>query len=297
MALTEEELSAYRKAGKIASKVREWSKKLIKEDAKLLEIAEKIEEKIMEEAGVAFPVNVCLNDLAAHYTPKFNDDSMIKEGDVVTIDLGVHVDGYIADTAYTVDLSGKYDKMLAANEEALEEAINIVAAGASVSEIGAAVKKTLNDVGFRPIENLTGHEMKQYDLHAGISIPNIRPTFDRRLQEDMVLAIEPFATDGLGRVIESKHAEIFSLREIKPTRLQEARILLAEIADRGKLPFAERWYAKKINPLRLNLALGSLVSAGILNAHPTLHEKNKGVVSQFEHTVIVTSEGCEVTTR
>jgi methionyl aminopeptidase len=296
--MMDEELSAYRKAGKIASDVREWSKGLVKVDAKLLDVADKIEKKIEEKkAGIAFPVNICINDVAAHYAPKFNDETRIMKNDVVTIDLGVHIDGYIADTAYTIDLSGKYDKMLAANENALEAAIELIKPGASISDIGAAVQKTLNDAGYKPIENLTGHEVEQYDLHAGIAIPNIKLTFDRRIEEDMVLAIEPFATDGAGRVVEARQAEIFSLQNLKPIRMKEARMLLDEIADRGKLPFAQRWYEKKINPVRMSLALNNLLSAGILYAHPVLHEKNKGIVSQFEHTIIVTADGGEVTTR
>ncbi len=246
---------------------------------------------------VAFPANICLNDITAHYTPKFNDETVIKKDDVVTIDLGVHVDGYIADTAYTLDLSGEYERMLDANIRALDNAIGLVKPGASVSDIGGIVQKTLKDAGFKPIENLTGHEVKQYDLHAGLSIPNIEVPYDWRLEEDMVLAIEPFATVGCGRVIESKKAEIFSLKEVKPTRMREARTLLNEVEKRKKLPFAERWFCKKINPMKLSLILRDMVSNEILRAHPTLHEKEKGIVSQFEHTVIVTEDGCEVTTR
>jgi len=139
--------------------------------------------------------------------------------------------------------------------------------------------------------------VKRYDLHAGISIPNIEVPYDWKIKEGMVLAIEPFATDGYGRVIESKRAEIFSLLESRPTRMREARILLNEIEKRKKLPFAERWFAKKINPMKLSLILRDLVSNKILKAHPILHEKEKGIVSQFEHTMIVTEDGCEVTTR
>jgi methionyl aminopeptidase len=296
--MDDEELEAYRKAGEIAVKAREWSRGLIKEKSKLLDIAEKIEKKILDlGGGIAFPVNICLNDVTAHYTPKFNDESVIKEGDVVTIDLGAHVDGFIADTAYTIDLSGNYGKMLEANEDALDKVIGLVKPNISVSELGRTVQKTLVDAGFKPIENLTGHEVKKYDLHAGLSIPNIEVPYDWRIREGMVLALEPFATDGLGRVIESKRAEIFSLLEAKPTRMREARMLLNEVVKREKLPFAERWFSKKINPMKLGLVLRDLVSSEILKAHPTLHEKEKGIVSQFEHTVIVTEDGCEVTTR
>ncbi|MEA3255083.1 MAG: type II methionyl aminopeptidase [Candidatus Altiarchaeota archaeon] len=293
-----EELDAYKTAGRIASEIREWSKTLVKPGAGVLDIAEKIESRIKElECGIAFPVNTCINDVAAHYAPKFNDQTVIGEADVVTVDLGVHVDGFIADTAYTMDLSGDYSEMLKANEEALENAMGLVKPGVSVSEIGRTVKETLVGDGFKPIENLTGHEIKQYDLHAGLSIPSIEVPYDWRIEEGMVLAIEPFATDGCGRVIESKHAEIFSLLESKPTRMREARVLLNEVEKRKTLPFAGRWFAGKINPLRLSLVLRDLVSSEVLKAHPVLHEKEKGIVSQFEHTMIVTSDGCEVTTR
>lgn len=296
--MEKEELDSYEKAGKIASEVREWSKGLVKENKNILEIAEKIEARIRELGGeLAFPVNICINDITAHYTPKFNDQTLIAKEDVVSVDLGVHIDGYIADTAYTIDFSGKHKEMLKKNEEALKNVIELIKPGISVSEIGKTVQGILRDAGFKPIENLTGHQLQRYDLHAGISIPNIEVPYDWKIKEGMVLAIEPFATNGYGRVIESKHAEIFSLLESKPTRQREARLLINEVEKRKKLPFAERWFAKKINPMKLSLILRDLVSSKILKAYPILHEKGRGIVSQFEHTVIVTGDGCEITTR
>lgn len=292
------ELKSYRSAGKIAAKVREWSKSLIRENAKILEIAEKIESKILESGGeIAFPVNICINDITAHYTPKWNDSTILTEKDVVSVDIGVHIDGFIADSAYTIDLSGNYEKLLKANETALETAISMIKPEISVAEIGGEVQKIIKNSGFKPIENLTGHEVKQYDLHAGISIPNVEVPYNWKIKEGMVLAIEPFATNGYGRVIESKQAEIFGLEKIKPTRMQESRLILNEIEKRRKLPFAERWFAKKINPLKLDLVFRELLSNKILKAYPVLHEKEKGIVSQFENTVIVTDDGCEVITK
>ncbi len=295
--MDDRDLKAYREAGRIASGVKAWSRTLVKEGAGVLGIADKIESRIKEEGGgIAFPVNVCINDIAAHYAPSFQDRGIIQKEDVVTIDIGVHINGFIADTAYTLDLSGNYGRMLEANELALKNAISLIKPGTSVSDIGEIVQKTITDAGYKPIENLTGHEVKQYDLHAGLSIPNIRAPYDRELEEGMVIAIEPFATNGYGRVIESKKAEIFSFLEEKPTRMREARILLKEIEPIKEFPFAERWFAEKMNPLRMSLALRTLVAEKILEAHPVLHEKEKGIVSQFEQTVIVTGEGCEVTT-
>jgi methionyl aminopeptidase len=295
--MDEKELASYRRAGGIAKSVRESTRKLVKPGAKILDVAEEIEKNIVEAGGsIAFPVNICINDVTAHYTPRLNDEIVLSEDDVVSVDLGVHVDGFIADTAYTLDFSGKYGKMLEANEKALKNVIELVKPGVSVSVLGAVVQETLTASGFKPIENLTGHEVKQYDLHAGLSIPNIKVPYDWEVKDDMVLAIEPFATDGGGRVVESKKPEIYSLINPKPTRMREARLILDEIEERKSLPFAQRWFAKKIPPLKIGLAFSELTSKGILKSYPPLHEVERGVVSQFEHTVVVTKDGCEVTT-
>ena len=296
--MDEEEKASYRKAGDIAKDVREWSRGLVKPDAKVFDVAGQIESRIKESGGeMAFPVNICINDITAHYTPRAGDETKIRERDVVTIDLGVHINGCIADTAYTMDLSGDYSGMLRANEEALSSVIESIKPGISTGDLGEVVQSTLEDAGYKPIENLTGHEVKQYNLHAGISIPNVPVSYEKEIEEGMVLAIEPFATDGAGRVIESKQAEIFSLEELRPVRMRDARIMLNEIEKTRKaLPFAARWFSKKISPLRLNILLRDLTSQGILHKYPILHEKEGGVVSQFEHTLIVTEDGCEVTT-
>lgn len=292
--MEEEKIKKYREAGKIAKDVVDFSRSLIEPGKNMFEIAEKIEGKIKEKAGIAFPVNICVNDIGAHFTPKWNDTAVLGN-DVVKVDLGVSLDGFIADTAYTVDLSGKYSGMLEANESALEKALKMIKAGVRVSQIGKEVHETIKLYGFKPIENLTGHEIKEYDLHAGILIPNIETTYDVKISEGMALAIEPFATDGFGSVIESSKCEIFSLVESKPVRMSDERELLAEIGKRKKLPFAKRWF-HDIDEPKLNLMLQDMVNRRIIRRHPVLHEKDKGVISQFEHTVIVGKDDCIVTT-
>jgi len=296
--MDEKEVENYRVAGRIASEVREWSREFVVPGAKALDIAKTIESRIIEKGGaIAFPVNVCINDVTAHYTPKYNDGTMLGKSDLVSVDIGVHVDGYIADTAYTVDLSKKYASLIKADREALDAAIGLVKAGALVSDIGKAVYEAVTSAGYKPVENLTGHEMKQYELHAGLSIPSIAVPHKIRLEEGMALAIEPFATDGYGRVIESKHAEIFSLLSPRPNRNRDARAVVEEVSPRRGLPFAERWLAEKIPPLRLDLAMRELLGNGSIRGYPTLREVDGGMVSQFEHTVLVTGDGCEVTTK
>jgi len=292
-----EGLEEYRKAGKIASEVREWSKSLIKPGAKALEVADAIEEKVKDKgAGIAFPVNVSLNEVAAHYTPFAGDTLEFKESDLVTIDLGAHVDGYIADTAYTLDLSGENQDLVDASIAALDAAISTVRAGVSVSEIGEAIENEIKSRGFKPIENLTGHQLENYDLHAGISIPNIKVPFDKKLEEGMVLAIEPFATNGRGRVIEGSRTEIYSFLRSAPTRLSEGKKVMELAEERLGLPFPERWF-KELNQFKLKMALRELTKRDAIHGYPVLQEAEKGLVSQAEHTMIVESDGCEVTTK
>jgi len=292
-----EQIKKYEQAGKIAKEAVEFSQSLIEPGKNLFEIVEKIENKIKEKAEIAFPVTICANEIGAHLTPKWNDASQIGN-DVVKVDLGVSVDGYIADTAYTIDFTGKYSKMLEVNKLALENALKMVKDGAKISSISKVIEETIKSGGFKPIENLTGHEVKQYDLHGGIVIPNIEVPYNAELTEGMVVAIEPFATDGFGEVIESSKCEIFSLNEVKPVRMSGARELLSRIAERKKLPFAKRWFHgfNGIDEFKLNLIIQDMVNRGIIKRHPMLHEKTNGVISQFEHTVIVGKDESIVTT-
>lgn len=290
-----EGLEEYKKAGRIAAEVSEWSRKLIKSGAKAFDVAEAIEKKIKEQADVAFPCNISLNDVAAHYTPFVKDELAFKESDLVTIDLGVHVDGYIADTAYTIDLSGKNQKLVGASDAALEAAISTVRAGVSVSKIGEAVESAIRSRGFKPIENLTGHQLLQYELHGPMAIPNIKVPFDKKLEEGQVFAIEPFATNGRGRVIEGNRTEIYSFLRTIPTRSIEGRKILEFAEERQGLPFCERWFAD-MNQLKLKMAMRELTQRGALHGYAVLHEAEKGLVSQSEHTVIVEKGGCAVTT-
>jgi len=289
-------LEKYIESGKIAKEVVEWSKNLIRPDAKILDVVETIEGRIKEKnAQIAFPVNISINSIAAHSTPAWNDVSVIGES-VVKIDIGVAVDGYIADIAYTVDLTGKYAKMLDANKAALENALKILKPNLKISEIGKVIEETIKSYGYKPIENLTGHQIAQYVLHAGLSIPNVHINSNQTLTEDMVIAIEPFVTNGIGTVIETNKCEIYSLMQIKPVRMTEERNLLKDIEARKSMPFAKRWFSRTIKETNLNLILQDMVNRNIIRKHRMFREKSDGIVSQFEHTVIITKDGAVITT-
>lgn len=296
--LSEEELEAYRKAGKLVAEVREQVRPLVKPGTALLEIAEVVEESIAQRGGKpAFPCNVSVNEVSAHYSPPVNDDTSIREGDMVKVDLGAHLDGYIADTAFTV-ATGEKAEMVQVVEQALEAAINAVKPGVDVGEIGKVVEETATAAGLKPIRNLTGHSLTQWNLHAGITIPNVKEETGQKLSVGDVVALEPFVTDGAGYVEDQKKVYIFRYLRDVSTRLRMSRELLRDVKrDYDGLPFAERWLAKRMSKLRLELTLRELVGVGALWPYYVLAERAKGKVAQAEHTVIVTEEGCEVTTR
>jgi len=288
------EYTSYTKAGEIAAAVVKKLKKEIKIGNLLFDIAEAGESQIRELGGKpAFPINLSLNEVGAHYTPIPNDKTELGE-DIIKIDIGVHVDGYIADTAFTFDFTNEYGDMLKANEKALEEALKLATPGTNVSEIGEVIHSAIHEAGYNPIVNLSGHSLGQYTIHAGQNIPNIK-TGDFVLKEDMVIAIEPFATDGEGKVTDSPESVIFRYLEDKPVRLREAKNLLHIARDRfDALPFALRWV--KLPQLKLRLALNQLIKANAIYSYPILIEKARGKISQFEHTVIVRDKP-EVTTK
>ncbi|ACJ15847.1 methionyl aminopeptidase [Thermococcus onnurineus NA1] len=294
-----DEREALIKAGEIARQVKKEVISLIKPGTKLYDIAEFVERRIIELGGKpAFPCNLSINEIAAHYTPYKGDETVLKEGDYLKVDIGVHVDGYIADTALTFRVGMEEDDLVTAAREALENAIKVIRAGIKINEIGKAIEETIRGYGFNPIVNLSGHKIERYKLHAGISIPNIyRPADSYVLKEGDVIAIEPFATTGAGQVIEVPPALIFMYLRDRPVRMAQARRVLMHIKrEYNGLPFAYRWLQGFMPEGQLKLALAQLDRVGAIYSYPILREVRGGLVAQFEHTVIVEKEGAYITT-
>ncbi len=279
----------YVRAGKIAADVMEKSRKWVAPGAKLLDVAEKIEGRIVSLGGErAFPVNISINEIAAHYTPIDFDSKVFSAEDVVKIDIGVHVQGYIADTAasFYLGVDRKRIALVDASKEALKNAISAVKPGVRISEISGVIEKTIRKNGFSPIANLTGHYLERYQIHASPSIPNILTGSKAVLSEGDVIAIEPFATDGSGEVKDTGRAMIFSfVRNVSP-RSESARKIQAFAKKLNGLPFASRWIKEPRGILREN-GLRELVSLRGLYAYSPLKESAGGCISQAEHTIIV----------
>ncbi len=290
--MKEEVFERYVQAGKVASSILQKGADLIKPDVSLAETATLIEQMVIDEGlGVAFPVNISLNEAAAHDTPSPDDKRTFNKGDLVKLDLGVHLDGYIADTALTVDL-GEQDLLVEASVAARNAAIAKVRPGVTIGELGTIVAAEIGSRGFRPVANLTGHGLDQFRLHMGPNVPNIGGVGGAVLEEGMAIAIEPFATTGSGYVSDQKRVEIFSQMAWKPVRMPTSRKILKEIEPLNGLPFARR-HLKTPKP---DLALLRLVREGVIHSYPVLADVPGSFVSQSEHTMIVTSDGCVVTT-
>ncbi|MFP4568016.1 MAG: type II methionyl aminopeptidase [Candidatus Woesearchaeota archaeon] len=284
-------LNKYKEAGRIANLSLKLGTQLIKPGEDMLVVLEKIEEFIIKEGAFpAFPPQISLNSVAAHFCPE--ESYFFKENDLAKLDVGVSVDGFIADNALTVDLSSnnKHKLLIEASSMALDEALKLIRPGVRVGEIGARIQEVISNRGFSPIRNLSGHGLARFKVHTNPSIPNFEVDSDVTLEEGMVVAIEPFATDGAGIVYESGRGTIFNLVGEKPLRRPDSRKVLDEIKKYNGLPFSSTGLFKIFGKAKVLFALREMKQLGMLDEHPPLVDKGKGFVSQAEHSVIVLKE-------
>ncbi len=284
------------KAGEIAKKVKIYAKELIKKDMPLLEIAEKIENKIIELGGKpAFPTNLSIDEIAAHYTP-FHDDKTLAKG-LLKIDLGVQIDGWLSDTAFSMDLdnSNENKKLIEASKQALKKGIDTLKIGITTGEIGKIIENSIESNNLSPIRNLSGHSISNYELHSGITIPNINDDSKTKIKKGLY-AIEPFVTNGSGKVREKNPSGIYILMETKNIRNPIAREILKYIIQKYKtLPFCERWLVKKFGTKAL-FALRQLEKNGNIYQFSQLVEISNSKVAQTEDTILLTEDKKIVTT-
>ena len=284
----QKEYNDWVKAGEIASKVREFSKTIIKPGVKLIDIADQIELKIKELGAVpAFPVNLSHDSFAAHCTPTSKDETVLNN-QLLKVDIGVCYNGAIGDTAYTVDLSGTHAKLVEASKKAVDNALKIIKVGTTLGEIGKVIEDTITSYGFQPIRNLSGHGLDLFKIHTAPTVPNYDTKDSTMLEKGMIIAIEPFATTGIGMIEEGKDSGIFKLEKIRNVRTQISKEILDFIVEEYKtLPFTKRWLLKKFPEFKVNFALNNLEKEGIIDQYKQLPEKSKGLVSQAEHTLLI----------
>lgn len=256
-------------------------------------------ETMIRDAGAepGFPAQSSRNHIAAHYCSSPEDEVVYQEGDCVKVDLGVHVDGYICDTAATVDLSadGRWSGLCKASSDALAAAIATVGDGVPVGEVGAAVERTILAAGFEPVRNLTGHGLGRWKVHTPPQIPNYGERGGGKLRAGMVFAIEPFACNGRGMIRERGKAEVFMM--VRPPRKAKGldRDVLKAIDGWRGLPIARRYF-NHLDRDAVEDTISKLARQGSLMRYPPLVEEEDVMVAQFEHSMVLGPDGVEVLT-
>ncbi|NWG10213.1 type II methionyl aminopeptidase [Candidatus Bathyarchaeota archaeon] len=296
----DEALEKFRLSGNILRKTREEIRKFVREDMPIIDVCEKAEGLIRQNGGKpAFPCNVSINETAAHYTSPPNDSRRIPKKSIVKVDIGAHVDGYVTDTAVTICFNPEYRSLTETAEQALKAAIENIRPEMSTSSIGAIIEKTIKSRGFRPISNLTGHQVGRYLVHAGTSIPNVSQLSFAKIKLGAVYAIEPFATlaDAVGRVEDGEEATIFRFLKSKSTKEIHGKQLLKHIEENFRtLPFAERWLQGVVPDEHYKKTFQELLTSKAVMGYPIFVEISRKPVAQAEHTVLLVENGCEVLT-
>lgn len=292
-------LEKWREAGRIASECREWARENVRPGVRLRDVLEGVE-AMMRERGAepAFPAQTSRNHIAAHYCSPPGDETCYEEGDCVKVDFGVHVDGYVADTAATFDLSndGRWATLIKASSDALDAAIELLRPDLPVREIGAAVESTIVGAGFEPVRNLTGHGLDRWKVHTAPQIPNYPERSNTRIKGGSVVAIEPFSSTGRGMIHERGKAEVFMMVR-PPTRAKGLdRDVLKAMESWHGLPIARRYFTE-FDEGAVEAAIAKLAKQGSLIRFPPLVEDEGVVIAQTEHSLYVGADGVEVLTR
>ncbi len=279
----------YRTSGRIVKEVKPVVEAAVKPGASFLEVCDLVRREVESRGGrLAFPTGIGVNQVTAHYAPQEGDESVFADDDLVKVDFGVHVEGYITDTSVTVTLNPEFDLLLEATRRALEVAISTAAKETRTAEIGRAIHREAARFGFKTIENLTGHTLDRYVVHAGKSIPNLYMPGMQELKKGDVFAIEPFLTLGraAGYVVDAPSQTIFSIVARKKTGAPDLDAFAERVwGERKTLPFTPRWYAEEFGKEKLQSMVKGLVAKKVLRAYPTLVEASGNPVAQFEHTM------------
>lgn len=294
LGLGDDVIEKYFKSGNVVNKVLNRALNIVDEEVEVLKVCEELEREIVKLGAIpAFPVNISINNIAAHYTSPIGDTSVIPKDSIVKVDVGAHINGYIVDAAVTINFSPMYNGLVNASKEALKDVSRVLRGGLNIGRLGSLIERRVREYGAKPIKNLTGHLIDRYNLHAGKIIPNISTRTRETIKVGEVYAIEPFATDGEGYVIETSSIFIFRLsryRRIKgPSEILSFMKLIRDKFDR--LPFSERWLSSTYSIYTIRKNIKELLKRRILEAYPVLVERKNGSVSQFEDTFIITKEG------
>ncbi|XXH01532.1 hypothetical protein Hte_007892 [Hypoxylon texense] len=315
-------LSDYRQAAEAHRQVRQWAQKSIKPGQKLIDIADGIEDSVrrlvghdgLSEgdaiiAGMGFPTGLNLDAIAAHYSPNAGDKTVLQQNNVMKVDIGIHVNGRIVDSAFTMSFDPMYDNLLAAVKDATNTGVREAGIDVRLGELGGLIQETMESYEceingttypIKAIRGLCGHTILPYSIHGTKSVPAVKTSDMTKMEEGDVFAIETFGTTGTGHVYDQGEVSHYALRSDAPKvdlRLSSAKSLLNTIKKNfSTIPFCRR-YLDRIGQEKYLLGLNNLVKAGIVEDYPPLVDKKGSYTAQFEHTILLRPTVKEVISR
>jgi methionyl aminopeptidase len=314
--MNEDLLKDVRRAAEVHRQVRKYVRSQIRPGMKMTEIVDLVETNVKRlveadglKAGRAFPTGCSLNHVAAHWTPNSGDETVPGKDDVMKLDFGVHINGRIIDSAFTMSFNPRYEKLLEAVRDATNTGVREAGIDVRLCDIGAAIQEVMESYEVeldgkvypvKPIGNLNGHSILPYIIHGGKSVPSTRGGPATKMEENEFFAIETFGSTGRGFVVEDLECSHYGKNPDAPhvaLRTASAKQLLAYInKNYGTLAFARRWLDQD-GQVRHLAALKQLVDAGLVNAYPPLCDIKGSYTAQFEHTFFLRPNCKEVLSR
>ncbi|ANQ06541.1 Methionine aminopeptidase 2 [Plasmodium coatneyi] len=306
-----------RKAAECHRQVRKYIQTYIQPGRKMIDIVKETEKKTKElilshklNCGWGFPTGCSLNHCAAHYTPNYGDETVLKYDDVCKLDFGVHVNGYIIDCAFTIAFDEKYDNLIKATQDGTNTGIKEAGIDARMCDIGEAIQEAIESYEIelnqkiypiKAISNLRGHSINKYIIHGGKCVPIVKQKEKNEIMEEGELfAIETFASTGKGYVTHDNECSHYMRnpdKQFVPIRLNSAKTLLKVINDNfDTLPFCHRWL-DDLGQKRHFMALKTLVDLNIVEPYPPLCDVKNSFTSQMEHTILLRPTCKEVLSR
>ena len=260
-------LSDYRQAAETHRQVRQWAQKNIKPGQTLTEIADGIEGSVRrlvghdglsegdaKVAGMGFPLGLNLDEIAAHFSPNAGNKTVLQQNNVMKVDIGVHVNGRIVDSAFTMAFEPQYDNLLAAVKDATNTGVREAGIDVRLGELGGLIQEAMESYEceingttypVKSIRNLTGHTIMHYSIHGDKAVPIVKTNDTTKMEEGDVFAIETFGSTGNGRVYDQGEVSHYALRSDAPSvdlRLSSAKSVLNAIKKNfGTLPFCRRY--------------------------------------------------------
>jgi len=314
----EDKWNDYRQAAEAHRQTRQFMHEYIQPGKSMIDIVETLEATSRKmigvnglKAGLAFPTGCSLNHCAAHYTPNAGDKTVLQYNDVCKIDFGTHVNGCIIDSAFTVAFNPKYDILKEAVKDATNTGIRTAGIDVCLNEVGAAIQEAMESYEIeldgktypiKPIQNLCGHSIGPYQIHAGKTVPQVDNGDTTRMEENEVFAIETFGSTGVGSIEEDDELSHYmidydSFNEHVALPTTKAKRLLHVIKDNfSTLAFCRRWL-DRIGEERYSYPLKQLCNAGIVEPYPALSDIKGCYTAQYEHTILLRPTCKEVVSR